>query len=102
MPGARENTSQQDEIGLVKRPITREGSANFQEKGKLNAATSLKIVQSIIRNRGNLPRQSTEEDSAQKHSKRDSVVMHHTASDSVVHDLRKPKIKLVLHGAFNM
>ena len=35
MPGARENTSQQDEIELVKRPITREGSANFQEKGKL-------------------------------------------------------------------
>ena len=28
MPGARENTSQQDEIGLVKRP-------NFQEKSKL-------------------------------------------------------------------
>lgn len=35
MPGVRENTSQQDEIGLVKRPITQEGSVNFQEKGKL-------------------------------------------------------------------
>ena len=62
----------------------------------------IEIVQSIVRNRDNLPRQSTEEDSAQKHSKRDSVVMHHTSGDSVVHDLRKPKINLVLHGAFNM
>ena len=62
----------------------------------------IEIVQSIVRNRDNLPRQSTEEDSAQKHGKRDSVVMHHTSGDSVVHDLRKPKLKLVLHGAFNM